>query len=547
MSNMSILIYDSVYKNDIEEGKKLIDLNYKSMPDPEKNALLKLSAVMGRKEFVIHLLSYGLNKERRELFSLIEIIENFSGRNISRNRRNYIDIIILLLNQGVRITQYDMEEAAESGDIELVFLLLSGFKLNLDVIIKAIKYRNTKLVKELIESEYYNLSKKEEKIMFQHAMSNSVEIVGMLINKGMKIPEDALFYGIQSGFEMVKLLLDNGVNPYDLEALEEAAFSSYNISEDSEKIINLLLKKGKFDISDIMNLITKLEEDDEDDYTDIISYIKKLIRIPNLRQQIKESYKRQEFKWQVICSKLNKEGKKELIEFAKELGINVLLKNTKRELCKIISDEMFDIVKSCEDSNLLGDDLNKLPKWRIFKIKGKCYDIIDLKKILLSGETRNPFTREPLPIEEINERITSLEKNSLKGILETEDLFTRVRDTPIFSKKEYLNQQVVKLFGLFPYMLDIDLIIKANDSEINFMTEKLFKSSSNYILQATDNEISKIEKLNGLEKKIAFITLLFNREMSDEKIVILYDAFLYFSKKKNGEDLSDDRFLYMIE
>jgi hypothetical protein len=305
-------------------------------------------------------------------------------------------------------------------------------------------------------------------------------------------------------------------------------------------IIKLLVRNNIYTITqDDLNLAEGL-----DDLLEVLKTLRTEKTITNLRQQIKDSYLKKEFNWQLICSKLNKEGRNDLIDLALGLEINVSSpdKMSKRELCKIISSEMFDIVESCQDSNLLGDELNELPKWRIFKIKGKCYDIIDLKKILDSGETRNPFTRENLPVDEIETRINKIESMSIKGSIDADDLFTRVKETPIFSQKEYLNQQVVKLFGMFPYMLEPSLILKANDSDIDFMTEKLFKSSSNEILNATINDIKTIKDLKGIRKKIAFVNVLVNTDA----LIVLYDAFSYFSKRNSGQDLSDDRFLYMI-
>jgi hypothetical protein len=315
-------------------------------------------------------------------------------------------------------------------------------------------------------------------------------------------------------------------------------------------IIKLLVRNNIYTITQDDLDMARIERLD-----DLLKILKRLRTgkiLPNLRQQIKDSYLKKEFNWQLICSKLNKEGKNDLLDLALGLEINnvsrkkmsKMSKMSKRELCKIISSEMYDIVESCEDSNLLGDDLNSLPKWRIFKIKGKCYDIIDLKNILKSGETRNPFTREQLPVVEINKRIFVLEKMLIKGSIEREDLFTSVRDNPIFSQKEYLNQQVVKLFGMFPYMLEPSLIVKANDSEIDFMANKLFTSGSNDILEVRRNEIKTIKDLKGIGKKIAFVDVLVNTDES--KLVVLYDAFSYFSKRRSGQDLSDDRFLYMI-
>jgi hypothetical protein len=382
---------------------------------------------------------------------------------------------------------------------------------------------------------------------------NDKEVNNILKKTANKGDWKGVFYIIRTkGFKNVKMSLASVIEnmfdyvEYDLDPVRNIRNYKMEPKENKDdylKII-LLLVRNNVEITE-----SDMEEAKEIDDEDLISVLKKLKKekiLPNLRQQIKDSYLKKEFNWQLICSKLNKEGRDDLIDLALGLEINSPDKMSKRELCKIISSEMFDIVESCQDSNLLGDELNELPKWRIFKIKGKCYDIIDLKKILDSGETRNPFTREELPEDEIMARINKIESMSIKGSIDAigDNLFTRVKETPIFSQKEYLNQRVVKLFGIFPYMLEPSLIVKANDSEIDFMAEKLFRSEANEVLQVSSNEIKTIEELKGIGKKIAFVDVLINTDES--KLVVLYDAFSYFSKRKSGQDLSDDRFLYMI-
>jgi hypothetical protein len=501
----------------------LIDLNWTKMSESQKNYLLKVSLRNRNKNIVEYILDKNYVPSEIRILSFFYIMTKMFKikDNVWFRTENYddsLDIIKLFIKKGVVVENKELRSAIVVDDLYLLSLLLDEFKNNTDIIFK---------------------------YAIDFSMQNKkYEVIKLFIEKGIKIPEDSIGIILNNPArkeknKFIKLFIDNGFVPSNIEDLITVAYSTYVDEEpdlDLEQVLKerfeLLLRYGLYSLSDLKDLISDLEVDSGDDFTNTISLLKKHIkgkRIPNLRQQIKESYKRQEFDWQVICSKLNKEGKKELIEFAKELEISESLeKNTKKELCKIISDEMFDIVESCEDSNLLGDDLNKLPKWRIFKISGKCYDIIDLKKILISGETRNPFTREPLPIEEIKKRIASLEKMSLKGSIDDQDLFTLVRDTPIFSKKDFLNQQIVKLFGMFPYMLDTALILEATDSQIDSMIGELWNNS---------NEISNIEKLKGLEKKIAFMTLLLNIPNLDDKIMTLYFEFMRFGEIHNGEDV----------
>jgi hypothetical protein len=267
-------------------------------------------------------------------------------------------------------------------------------------------------------------------------------------------------------------------------------------------------------------------------------------RLPLLRKSIKESFNKKEFVWQEVCSQLNKEGTEYLKKIANELLIVDVEGKNKRELCKLISNEMMDAVESCEDTNLLGDELNKLPGWRIYKIKSKCYDILDLKEILDTGETRNPFTREQLPVEDIKQRIKLL--INIKGTLDRKNFLKDVKESQIFSKETYLLNQIVKLYSNFPYMLEPTLISLATDSQIDQMTEDLFQTDANDVFKVTRQEILNIRGGKGVEKKIKFTELLLRVSESDDNNVLLYLAFLYFSKIKKGQDTTDDQFFEII-
>jgi hypothetical protein len=281
----------------------------------------------------------------------------------------------------------------------------------------------------------------------------------------------------------------------------------------------------------------------EMDFFDLYDSNIKKRRLPLLRKSIKESFNKKEFVWQDVCSQLNKEGIEYLKKIADELLIVDVEGKNKRELCKLISNEMMDAVESCEDTNLFGDELNKLPGWRIYKIKSKCYDILDLKNIIDSGETRNPYTREKLPVEDIKQRIKLLINIKGTGTLDSKNFLKDVKESQIFSKEAYLTQQIVKLYSKFPYMLEPTLVSLAPDEDINQMIEDLFQSNTNEVFKVTQQEIRNLRVLSGTEKKIKFIELLVRLTEYDNKTNLLYLAFLYFSKIKKGQDTTDDLFL----
>jgi hypothetical protein len=582
---------------------KMIDENKNELDERERNEIMTTLARLNKEEEMRYLMSnYGFKVKDIDL-TYVVLLYN-SPRN-SDKRRTLEIIKMVMENDGIK-EEY-VYTAANSGEFSLTMYLLKMFKHNsreeidkMKLMKNVIEGSNVELFKELIKLSETNdrtleFTKKEKQYLFREIISNggiishggdSNSILEYILSDSSVFEEDKnKLYENFSGYTIHQKIIPLGIksnNPTTLGILIN--YSKSNSIDDNGnledlkivlyagreiEILEQLLENYEYK-DDVLILFLKMIETEyyitENDYwseleleeseieellelfdgyiVEVSKYIKESTKIIRLRNKIKESYKRQEFKWQDICSKLNKEGKKELEEVSKELGIKYKGKS-KRELCKLVSEEMFNNEESCEDTNLLGDEMDKLPKWRIYKIKGKCYDIMEMMKIIEGGETRNPYTREELPIEGIRERYKKLESLSVKGDISSDDLFTNVRDNPIFTKKDYLNKQVVKLFGMFPYMLDIELITKASDLDIESMSNDLFNTGSNIVLRARRNEISVISGSTGEDKKILFVTVLLN-DINEEKIHVLYSGFSYFLKKKNGEDLRDDRFLFMI-
>jgi hypothetical protein len=565
---------------------KMIDENKNELDDRERNEIMNTLAILNKEEEMRYLMSnYGFKVKDIELTRVVRYYN--SSRNTDKRRT--MEIIKLVLENGGIVKEDYVFAAATSGEFSLTMYLLKMFKQNsrkeiykMDLMSSAIIGDNVELFKEFFRI-LGNFSKREKANLFKEMIFSGTGILEYILSDSSEFEEDKsklyenyigdtiheklIPLGIESNnSNTVGILInytkrnsidDNG-NMEDLKIvlysggeikILEKLLENYEYKEDV-LILFLEMIETEYDITqnegeseleelEIEQLLELLEG-----YMDEVSKYIKSTKIIRLRNKIKESYKRQEFKWQDICSELNKEGKKELEEVSKELGIKYKGKS-KRELCKLVSEEMFNNEESCEDTNLLGDEMDKLPKWRIYKIKSKCYDIMEMMKIIEGGETRNPYTREELPIEGIRERYKKLERLSVKGDISSDDLFTNVRDNPIFTKKDYMNKQVVKLFGMFPYMLDIELITKASDLDIESMSNDLFNTESNIVLKARRNEISVISGSTGEDKKILFATVLLN-DINDEKINVLYSGFSYFLKKKNGEDLIDDRFLFMI-
>ena len=71
-------------------------------------------------------------------------------------------------------------------------------------------------------------------------------------------------------------------------------------------------------------------------------------------------------------------------------------------------------IKDCENiTSILGDDVSDILKPLLFKFKdnGKvyCFNILELNEFT-KNDTRNPYTRNPLPLQKIKNKIEYLKK-----------------------------------------------------------------------------------------------------------------------------------------
>jgi ankyrin repeat protein len=476
---------------------------------------------------------------------------------ILASKEGYLETVVFLVENGADIhTDSDrpLLEAVLNNHTEIVkFLIESGSTIRLKTIETVI---NNHIPGQPLDSlellfGYINVEIDENYFVQLSTSKNNIPLVELLIKYGADIRDgnDApLFYAVQEGFaRMAIFLIENGADIHNrnntiLSFAVQENLPARNRGDSILKIFKYLLRYD-FPRSIIKNALARVPESSNLKDIEFRKMLNKYLLnfkpiVKELSENLKNAINRREFKWQDICSKLNKEGKEKLKNYGISLGLDIKDKN-KRELCYIISEEMLSLEETCEDSNLSGDSLNELPKWRIYKIKGKCYDILDLKQILDSGETRNPYTREPLPVDDIKDRLNILIKLSIKYRLESETFIERVKINPLVD----VNQLVIRLFGEFPYMIDPSIITKATDSEIDEFAKELFIGKANKMFRVKKETSSKIFEASGNEKKRIFIELLLNLK---ENRQLIYFAFSYFDKKNKREHINDELYLSMI-
>jgi ankyrin repeat protein len=471
-------------------------------------------------------------------------------------REGYLETVVFLVENGADInTKSDrpLLEAVLNNHTEIVYYLLEkGSNIRSRTIETVIDnhIRGQSLDSLELLIQYIDVQTNENLFLSLATLNNQIEIVELLLKYGGDINHDddsILFYAVQEGFsEMAIFLIKNGANIHNRNGTILSFAVQGNLPGRERGILRIFeyLLKYEFPRNIIKKALERVPEESEDSNNLEFRKMLKKYLVDNkqpvelLSFNLKNAIKRREFKWQEICHQLNKEGKEKLKNYGISLGLDVKDKS-KRELCKKISEEMLLLDETCEESNLSGDSLNELPKWRIFKIKGKCYDILDLKEILESGETRNPYTREELPVGDIKSRLYILYNLSIRNRLESETFIERVKTNPLAD----VNQLVIRLFEKFPYMIDPSIITKATDSEIDNYSKELFLGKANNRFGVKKETSSKILEAYGERKKILFIELLLKLR---KNIQLIYFAFSYFDKKNKGEDVKEEMYISII-
>jgi hypothetical protein len=475
-------------------------------------------------------------------------------------KEGYLETVVFLLENGADIhTQSDrpLLDAVLNNHTEIVdYLLEKGANIKFKTIEIVIDNHIPGQPLDSLELLLKHIDVQVQQNYFIGIATsiNQIPIVELLIKYGADIRDNddlPLFYAVQEGFARMSIfLIENGANIHSRNntILSFAVQDNLPARERGNSILKIFQYLLRYDFPRyvITTALSKVPE--SEDYKDL--EFRKMLKkylvengqpVKELSENLKNAIKRREFKWQDICSQLNKEGKEKLKKHGILLGLDVNDKS-KRDLCKIISEEMLLLDETCDNFNLSGDSLNELPKWRIFKIKGTCYDILDLKEILDSGETRNPYTREDLPVGDIKGRLKMMTNLSIRNRLESETFIERVKINPLVD----VNQLVIRLFGKFPYMIDPSIITNATDSEIDELSRELFIGKANNMFRVTTETSSKILEASGNKKKRLFIELLLKLKENRQLFQLIYFAFSYFDKKNKGYNVKDELYLSMI-
>jgi hypothetical protein len=188
------------------------------------------------------------------------------------------------------------------------------------------------------------------------------------------------------------------------------------------------------------------------------------LRINKIRELVRHEQPRNVFKWQNLCKDINLTNRPEEIrEMAKTFGVPPQFWDTPRKVCQMITPRVSDYLETrhCDNNKDMTMDLGKvgdIPEYLKYaivstsptgKVTTRCYSILDLYRSVQRGQVRDPFTREPLNKDDIEDRY-----NFLLKVIEPHGMglgtMAQIENTPL-SPRDPDRVRLLELWGTMNY------------------------------------------------------------------------------------------------
>lgn len=499
---------------------------------------------------------------------------------------------------------------------------ISSNKAKEEALYKSVIHGRTSVVKYLLEHGS-NANAPKRNLLPIAARKGFSHIVTTLVQHGADIHinnDEPLMEAIQHGHtNCVRILLENGANLHideDLPLLEACRKRHFPIMRNllefgadvdtsngrcileaieggHHDVVNELIKYGadvsicddapirkaaeKKQIGVIIELINNGANRDAlrscnniDDTTMTIlkSYTRRKGIIKRLLNAIHDSFEEHDFKWQVLCSRKNPDIHL-LRKHANLLGIKDTTSKNKHCICAELAVKYEEEVSNRPQidpsvTDFSGTPINELPFWKIFHVEGTPFNIFDLLKMIRGNNHTNPFTRNPLPVDDIKKRETLLRELLTRARYSDKNLLENVRDTPVPTETMTLRSQLEsEVWDALIYVPNMDIIMNADDDRIDDMVDKLhnickrksiFEILSNVNIDIypmlSETAMATIKSADGLFKKKKFSRLLsdivnVNDEHSETRkmavtIMLKYFANQDMTNNTNGTNGTND-------
>lgn len=478
---------------------------------------LRLSVLYGRRGITELLLKKGANpvftgKEKIPLLILA-------------CRREYATIVKLLVKYGASHQEEAVLECVErSSSACLNRLAESGVNIS---------FNNDA---PLLKAYYLHKRFIMERLLHYGANINARE--GEILSHACRLGETS----------MVTFLLEKGADPNANESnpIRQAAQHHHTV------LVELLLNNGADD--------SYLDDMVLDFYTNqVVLNWRKNNRLLRLRRAIRNANDNDIFKWQKFCRKSDRDNHSQLMQQAKLFDCDDVTVTSKRQVCAYLAKKMEDLIQvdnTLEGYDLYGNALSELPKWKLYKIYGRVYNIFDLIRLARNNYYNCPYTRMPLPVRDIEERRRWLEKTLTRNAYSDYNLLELVRDMPILSKEEELRTMLMnEVWTRLVYPPSMDVVIKASDETIEDMVRKLYLIANDILMYPTLSITRKwnIQRETGIKKKELFVHTIVEIARTNDSyqstrhqtLNILFQH--YREDGTTREGMPDDLLSFMIE
>ena len=477
-------------------------------------------------------------------------------------------IVSTLLEAGANVTNTLIVLACRKGYNKVTKTLLKYGAQDKDkAFLEAVCHNHTRCVSTLITQGHVCVSIHEDEALFDAVKNRNKHMIKILLQNGANIDarEGELLItactemanqeqsqSIDTSMDMMEFLLANGADPN----MKESQALRICVSKRYYRAVELLLDHGADD-----SVTDNLYQDHV--MRNLISKWRKENRYKRLKRAIRSSFDRDVWKWQSMCRPEvgNSSNLTLLRQQAKCMGINENLSNlSKMQMCAALAKKTEPLIQTdptMEGVDLYGDELASIPKWKLYEVHGRVYNIFDLIRMVKKGYTNCPYTRLPIPVNDIRDRCKFLERTLTRNYLNDFNLVEQVRQTPLITREIELKTLLLNnLWCRMEYPPSIDILFKSPESTINDMVSKLYMAANDHIMYPMLSTYRRWEILHAstlARKREMFIELLIDiAKVQDQEtsvrlntLQILFQHYREDGSNRLGED--GDLLTFMLE
>jgi hypothetical protein len=228
---------------------------------------------------------------------------------------------------------------------------------------------------------------------------------------------------------------------------------------------------------------------------------------PLLRKKVKSSSSLFTYVWDQFCSTFGSSDIESFREKARELGVTNAAYMNKAQLCNALNLLKNDFIQreaelcSPDDADpWTMNEMRNIPPYRRYRISGQCYDLLSLAKAVEESKQApvdpvthkrmpalNPFTRQPLPEDDILEKYEHVKKL----LLTKDDFFSRIRDTPILSKEQIFSQKIGNVWSKMKYPTSVQNFMSASERDLQNVFDSMYSFD---VLKLGKQDVQRFDK-----------------------------------------------------